>query len=71
MWHVSPRSGVATLRTATHLLLTNAAEPIEVQCGIWTPVDPVDQLGGGGSESLTGRGTFWVILGHAQVCRGQ
>jgi len=25
MWHVSSRSGVATLRTAIHLLLTNTA----------------------------------------------
>ena len=32
MWHVSSRSGVATLRTAIHLLLTYFAEICE-KCG--------------------------------------
>jgi len=32
MWHVSSRSGVATLRTAVHLLLTVC---LFVRCGAW------------------------------------
>ena len=31
MWHVSSRSGVATLRTAIHLLLTTAAVPARLR----------------------------------------
>jgi len=31
MWHVSSRSGVATLRTAIHLLLTKDAEKMQTK----------------------------------------
>jgi len=31
MWHVSSRSGVATLRTAVHLLLTYTQSTLDVQ----------------------------------------
>ena len=33
MWHVSSRSGVATLRTAIHLLLTYARRLLRADCG--------------------------------------
>jgi len=33
MWHVSFRSGVATLRTAIHLLLTQITRNIVALCG--------------------------------------
>ena len=43
MWHVSSRSGVATLRTAIHLLLTYNT----VMCCAW-----LLQLNGGGDVAM-------------------
>ena len=39
MWHVSSRSGVATLRTAMHLLLTYLLTlQGHERCDLWLPV---------------------------------
>ena len=40
MWHVSSRSGVATLQTAIHLLLTYLLTYLLTSGTIWTKRDP-------------------------------
>ena len=57
MWHVSSRSGVATLRTAIHLLLTYLLTYVTLQTRSW-----IIEAQQAGAVLTACAGLKWVLL---------
>jgi len=52
----------------TSVMPAKMAEPIQMQFGLWTPIDPRNLAVGEGPDLPMPRGSFGEVLGHLQTC---